>query len=116
MTTRQEFLGDVAKALKKNVKNNASPQRKPLPPPLENVMPTIPAEQLAGRFEEELKSLGCDAYRASNLSSMEGILRSILERSKAKMVALSRNPLLSQLQLAARLEQWGKSVSVWPQG
>jgi L-lactate dehydrogenase complex protein LldG len=114
LSKREEFLSSVSKALKINAKDQSPRQDRPLPPPLENVMPVIPPDQLAERFEEELKALGCNAYRASTLPSLEGVLRSILELSQAEAVVLSRNPLLSQLQIAARLEQWGKTVDVWP--
>ncbi|MCL5005303.1 MAG: lactate utilization protein [Acidobacteria bacterium] len=87
-----------------------------LPPPLESVMPVIPAEELLERFEAELRELGCNAYRASSLSTLEEILRPIVDRAPACPVVLSRNSLLGQLQLAAMLDRWGKKVSTWPNG
>lgn len=113
MTKREEFLSSISKALKIQEKDRLSQPDRPLPPPLENVMPAIPADQLAERFEEELKALGCNPYRAPSLPALEGILRSILEQSQAQTVALSRNPLLGQLQIAAMIEGWGKRVDVW---
>lgn len=114
MTTRDEFLNSVRNALKKNGKGQLSLPDRSLSPPLENVMSAIPAEELLDRFEDELKALDCNAYRASSLSLLEVILRPILDRAQTQSVVLSRNPLLSQLQIEAMLKRWGKKVAAWP--
>ena len=77
-------------------------------------MPVIPADQLAERFEEELKALGCQPHRAATRPALEDLLRSILEETQAQAVALSRNPLLGQLRIADLLAQMGKKVDSWP--
>jgi len=114
LANRNEFLSSIRKALKKKDGDDFSRAGRPLPPPLENVMPVIPAGELLERFEEELRELGCNAHRASSLSILEGILRPIVDQAPACPVVLSRNSLLAHLQLAAMLEGWGKRVSVWP--
>jgi len=114
VSNRDEMLGTIRNILKTQEKGGQDAASRRLPPALENVMPTIPAEELAGRFESELKSLGCNAYRASTLPALEEILRSILEQIQARSVVLSRNPILEQLQIARMLEGWGKRLALWP--
>ena len=114
MSNRDEMLSAIRNILKTQEKSGPDAASRPLPPPLENVMPTIPAEELADRFESELKSLGCNAYRASTLPALEEILRSILDPIQARSVVLSRNPILKQLQIGKMLEGWGKRTSLWP--
>jgi L-lactate dehydrogenase complex protein LldG len=116
LANRNDFLSSIRKALKINNGDDSPRGGRPLPPPLENVMPVIPAGELLERFEEELRGLGCNAHRASSLSMLEGILRPIVDQAPDRPVVLSRNPLLTQIQLAATLERWGKRVSVWASG
>lgn len=78
------------------------------------LMPHIPCEEVLPRFEAEWKKVGGSTYRAPNLDELEKIIGTILERSQAMSVVLSRNPLLGQLRLKAKLEGWGKSVTIWP--
>lgn len=114
MSNRDEMLGVIRNILKIQQKPGAEGSGRTLPPPLENVMPAIPAAELVEKFESELVSLGCNAYRASTLSELEGIIRSILEQNHAQSVVLSRNPIINQLQICKILEGWGKDVSPWP--
>ena len=114
MSNRDEMLGVIHNILKTKQKPGSEGSDRTLPPPLENVMPAIPPAELAEKFESELDSLGCNAYRASTFSELEEILRSILEHIQAQSVVLSRNPILNQLQISRLLEGWGKRVSLWP--
>lgn len=115
MSNRDEMLSEIRNALKTHGKGGPEASSRGLPPRLENVMPVIPPEELADRFESELGRLDCKAYRASTSSALEEILRSILDHAQARSVVLSRNPILSQLQIATTLESWGKRVVPWPE-
>jgi L-lactate dehydrogenase complex protein LldG len=86
-----------------------------LPPasPLTGILPIIPPEELLPKFESELTKVAGIAHRAANRQGLEEILLSILSHAKAKSVVLSRNPLLSELNLGPLLRTWGQGVSVW---
>jgi L-lactate dehydrogenase complex protein LldG len=85
-----------------------------LPPArLEAVSPSIPQAELIARFEAELQKVAGSTYRAAGATELEAILRQILTASQARRVALSRNPLLSETRLAAKLSAWGMTVSEW---
>jgi L-lactate dehydrogenase complex protein LldG len=114
VSNRDEMLGVIRNILKTQKKPGAEGSGRTLPPPLENVMPAIPPAELAEKFESELNGLGCNAHRASTLSELEGILRSILEHIQAQSVVLSRNPILNQLQISRIMEGLGIGVSLWP--
>jgi L-lactate dehydrogenase complex protein LldG len=111
---RDEMLGVIRNILKTHEKGNLKAPDRPLPLPLEGVMPPIPPEELPERFESELQNLGCDTYRVSNLSELEENICSILEQAQAESVVLSRNPILNQLQIEKMLDNRGIRVFVWP--
>ncbi|HZT71260.1 MAG TPA: lactate utilization protein [Terriglobia bacterium] len=114
MSTREEILNDIRNILKNKDKSEYEDAADRLPPPLENIMPVIPPMELAERLESELKGLGCATYRAATFSSLEEILRSILDSKHAQSVVVSRNPILGQLKIASVLRGWGITVSQWP--
>lgn len=114
MSNRDEMLSTIRNILKTQEQGAPSTSGSRLPPPLENVMPSIPHEELADRFETELMGVGCKAYRASSSAELEKILRSIVDEAEMQSVVLSRNPILNQLQIARTLASWGKKVSQWP--
>lgn len=115
MSNRDEMLSTIRNILKTQEKGGQEAPDRRLPPTLENVMPAIPPEKLADRLEEEFKALGCNTYRAATRKDLEDILRSILEPLQARSAVLSRNPILSQLQIARMLEGWGQRVALWPE-
>jgi L-lactate dehydrogenase complex protein LldG len=114
VSSREEMLSVIRNILKTQEKVGLEATDRTLPPLLEDVMPAIPPEELAERFESELQSLGCTAYRASTLSQLEEVLCSILEQIPVESVVLSRNPILKQLQIGKMLDGRGKRVVVWP--
>ena len=114
LSNRDEMLSTIRNILKTREKGGPEASSSRLPRTLENVMPLIPHEELADRFESELRSLDCKAYRASTRSALEEILQSILDQIHARSVVLSRNPILGQLQIAKTIESWGKRVALWP--
>lgn len=115
MSNRDEMLGLIRNILKTQEKSGQDAGPRTLPPPLEGVMPAIPPEELTERFESELKSLGCNAYRATTRRELEEKLCSILEHIQAQSVVLSRNPILQQLQIGKLLEGRGQRVVKWPE-
>jgi L-lactate dehydrogenase complex protein LldG len=116
VSSRKEMLGVILNILKTQEKGSPETTGRTLPPFLEGVMPPIPPEELADRFEAELKSLGCSAHRASSMSGLKNLLCSILGQVQANSVVISRNPILSQLQIGTMLEGQGIKVSAWPAG
>jgi L-lactate dehydrogenase complex protein LldG len=113
VSSRDEMLGAISNILKTKEKLAEKSEGRILPPPLEGVMPPIPPEELANRFESELKSLGCNAHRATSISELKRLLCSILGHIQAKSVVISSNPILSHLQIAKMLEGQGIKVHAW---
>ena len=116
VSNRDEMLGIIRNSLKTKEKNGHGAGPRTLPPPLEGVMPEIPPEELADRFETELKNLGCNVHHASSGPKLKDLLCSILTQSQAASVVLSRNPILSQLKINRMLEGQGIKVVEWPAG
>ena len=116
MANRNDFLASIRNGLKTEDNYSFSMDARSLSPPLENVMPVIPAEKLLDQFEAELRALDCNTHRASSLSMLEGILRLIVDSAAVRQVVISRNPLVAQLEIAAMVERWGKRAAVWPSG
>jgi L-lactate utilization protein LutC len=114
VSNREEILNTIRNILKTQEKGGHNAPIDTLLPPLENVMPPIPPKELAGRLEQELRSLGCETYRATTLSALEGILCSILTHIQARSIVLTRNSILNQLQIKKMLEGQGIEVALWP--
>jgi L-lactate dehydrogenase complex protein LldG len=81
--------------------------------PLVGILPVIAPEELLPKFEAELTKVAGIAHRAASRQGLEETLQTILSHAKATSVVLSRNPLLAELDLEARLRAWGQSVTVW---
>jgi L-lactate dehydrogenase complex protein LldG len=115
---REEMLERIRRALGSSAKGPAlsSPAHglQELPPEEEPVLPPIAPENLVPRFEEELRTVGGVAYRASTRSELEEVTRAIFTACGATAAVLSRNPLLARLGLADRLRVCGISVALWP--
>lgn len=114
MANREEMLSTIRNVLKTQQKGNSAGSDSRLPPALEGVMPVIPPEELADRFESELRRLDCSTYRVSTYSELQETLRSILDKIQARSVVLSRNQILGQLQIADKIRSWDKRVALWP--
>ncbi len=116
MASRKEFLERIRRSLGRDLDDQPRPRRpEGLFPPLEAVLPPIPAEGAIEKFEEELRKVAGSPYRAAHTSELDDILRKIALESQAKGVVLSRNPLLAQLGLARKLASWAIDVAYWPQ-
>jgi len=85
-------------------------------PKLEGVIVPIAPEERVPKFEEEFARVAGSPHRASSAAELEDILRAIFENSQVTSAVLTRNPLLAQLGLPAKLHAWGKSVGQWPAG
>ena len=116
MSSRGEMLDRIRKALKHPSGRSAQPPPAGGDPPAGGVMPPIAPDEVLPKFELELGKVGGLTYRAASLDGLESILRKILESAPAPSVVLSRNPLLNQLRLEARLREWGVSIAAWPDG
>ena len=81
---------------------------------LAGVLPPVPTGEVLAKFEAELAKVAGVAHRAGNRQELEEILRVILSQANAKNVALSRNPLLAELNIAAQLRSIGMNVAAWP--
>ena len=66
-----------------------------------------PPEELLEQFETELTKVAGVAHRAASRQELDEILASILSKANATGVVLSRNPLLAELNLEARLGKAG---------
>ena len=111
------MLGRIRKALGRPPTASTAPRDSgPQFPKLEGVITPIAPEDLVPRFEEEFAKVSGSPHRASTAAELEEILRSIFEGSQATSAVLTRNPLLAQLGLPAKLRDWGKSVAQWPAG
>ncbi len=117
LSAKDDMLGRIRRALGRGPGNpgHAAMLGSPLPPArIEGVIPPIPPEELISKFEAELTRVGGAVHRASSPAELDGIVQEILESSQAKSVVMSRNPLVKQVGLLAKLLQWGVSVAEWP--
>lgn len=115
VSSRDEMLGSIRNILRTKEKGVAGTVRPNLPPPLDGVMPRIPPDRLAERFEAELESLGCNSHRVSSTLELEEKLCTILGQFHAQSVVLSRNPVLFQFRVDKMLEGRGLRVVRWPE-
>ncbi len=111
MTTRQEMLDRVRKAL--GLSNSGS-----IPPPLSpldltGVMPPLAPEEYQAKFEAEWEKVGGVAYQVADSGELNAVIEKILGRTDSLGVTLSSNPLLSELGIARRLANLGKAVATW---
>ena len=114
MSSRQEFLDRIAKAVGRDAGSPAE-HRQPATgfPHLGPVMPPIGPDDLIPKFEEELwKVSGC-AHRAGSPAELTETLRTLLKSYETKRVVLSRNPLLTQVRVPQRLQELGIAATVW---
>ena len=115
MSTREDFLGRIKKALGRRPGAPAS-ARTPdsMFPPLGGVLDGIPADQIINKFETELQKLGGITHRAGSLDELEAILKEILQDRQARGAVCTRNPILREVGLPEKLVGWGVSATVWP--
>jgi L-lactate dehydrogenase complex protein LldG len=110
------MLDRIRKALRRDAPDvSASKDFGPRFPKLDAVMPPIAPEDRLARFEMELGKVIGSTHRASTSLELEEILRTIIDKSQATGIVLTRNPLLGHLKLAEKLSGRGKSVALWPE-
>jgi L-lactate dehydrogenase complex protein LldG len=114
MTTREEMLNRVRKALGKA---NSGSVVTPLPPlDLKGVMPPLKPEDYQTKFEAEWEKVAGVAYRVADMDELKAVFQKILARPETQAVTLSGNPLLAELDIAHRLTGVVKLVTVWSEG
>ena len=80
----------------------------------EAILPPIP--DLLAKFEEEMQRVAGQCHQATGRQELETVIGAILKVSGTTEVVLSRNPLLKQLDLAARLKDAGLVVVAYEPG
>jgi L-lactate utilization protein LutC len=70
-------------------------------------------EDYQAKFEAEWEKVSGTAYRVAEADHLEAVFQKILMLDGKHAVVLSRNPLLSELNIAERLEAAGKFVTSW---
>ena len=116
MSERVEMLDRIRKALRRDTPAGAPSQNFGAQlPKLEAVMPPIAPEDCVARFETELGKVSGSAHRASTALELDGILWTIIEKSQATGVVLTRNRLLADIRLAEKLRGRVKTVAMWPE-
>jgi len=114
MTTREEMLDRVRKALGRT--NSGSPATTLPPLDLAGVMPPLAAEDYLAKFEAEWEKVGGLAYRATAMNDLDSIFQKCLVRAESHALTLSGNPLLVELHIADRITALDKSVTSWAVG
>ena len=115
MAGKAEMLERIRKALRHDTPvDSIARVFGPPVPRLDGVMTPIPPDDRVPRFEMEWGKVAGVAHRASTLLELEGILRTIIEKSQATGVVLTRNPLLDHFGLVEKLRGWGKTATLWP--
>jgi len=111
MTTREEMLERVRKALGRPKEGSATPHLSAFDPT--GVMPPLAPEDYLAKFETEWEKVSGVAHRVTNMAELEEVLQKILALAESQEVILSRNPLLAELCIANRLSTLGKFVTPW---
>ncbi|MHB8653341.1 MAG: LutC/YkgG family protein [Terriglobia bacterium] len=116
MSERVEMLDRIRKALRRDTPADATLKDfGPQLPKLDPVMPPIAPEECVARFETELEKVSGSAHRASTPSELEEILWTIIEKSQATGVVITRNRLLADIRLAEKLRGRVNTVAIWPE-
>jgi L-lactate dehydrogenase complex protein LldG len=114
MATRQEMLDRVRKALARPESGSIAP---PLPPvDLAGVMPSLSPEDYLDKFEAEWEKVSGVAYRVTSMNELESVFQKILVLAETQAIALSRNPILKELQIVERLASLNKFATSWTGG
>jgi len=114
MTTREEMLGRVRKALGRPSTGSLVT---PFPPvDLMGVMPPLAPEDYLAKFEAEWEKVAGIAHRVANMDELETVFQKILALAETPAVTLSGNPLLAELHIADRLTALDKFVTSWAEG
>ncbi len=107
------MLERIRKALASSGEPKGAQRSGVISAPLGDVMPRIAAPELAANFQAELEAVGGKFHHASTAAELDEVLRSICASARARAAVLSRNPLLDELKIAARLESLEIKVTAW---
>jgi L-lactate dehydrogenase complex protein LldG len=78
-------------------------------------MQPIAVDQIIDKFELELQKVAGSTYRAANSTELDAIIQKILTDRQATGGVYSRNPILGELGIRAKLAAWGVESESWPQ-
>lgn len=117
MTTKEDMLKRVRDALGNH--SELTPRfprlnRETLPE-LGRVLPPVPADELASKFETEFQKVSGRIHRAASSAELDQILQDILAGCGPGPVILSRNPILCALSISKRMKALGRTTIAWPE-
>src|ERR1700691_1577931 len=111
MSTREEVLERVRKALGRPHTGSVVT---PLPPlDLAGVMPPLAPEDYQAKFQLEWEKVAGVAHCVASRDELESVLQKIVMQSEAQSVALSGNPIMTELHIADCLIALDKVVTSW---
>ncbi|MGH9398222.1 MAG: LutC/YkgG family protein [Terriglobia bacterium] len=112
MSSREEMLARVRQALDRPAPGSQS--RKAVFPEIGRVLAPIAPGELVERFEAEVIAVAGAAHRAGSAAELQQILLEILPPAANGPVVLSRNPLLTRLEVPQKLEALNYAVARCP--
>ena len=116
MSSREEFLERIRRALGRDPGGQAGPRQPGLAfPDLGPVLPQVDPAELIPKFEDELRKVSGCPYRAASSRELDEILDKLMKTYEVKSVVLSRNPMLAQAGVMERLRALGINAQVWPE-
>ena len=79
-------------------------------------MPSLSPEDYLDKFEVEWEKVSGVAYRVTSMNELESVFQKILVLAETQAIALSRNPILKELQIVERLASLNKFATSWTGG
>jgi L-lactate dehydrogenase complex protein LldG len=79
-------------------------------------MPPLSPDDYLEKFEVEWNKVSGVAHRVASMNELESVLQKILVLAETQAIALTRNPILKELQIAERLAALDKSATSWTGG
>ncbi len=114
MSSRKQFLGRIQEALGRNPEGSIPERWSEQLPVLDAIMQPIAAEEVIGKFEEELQKVAGCTYRAATAEQLDEILQKILRDHQAKNVVYTQNPIIVAAKIPAKLATLGIEAATWP--
>src|SRR5487761_6098 len=117
MTTKEDMFKRIRSALRNHSELMPLARRgnREVQPELGRILPSVPPDELANKFEAEFQKVSGRIHRASSSPDLDQILRDILTSSDPGPAIFSRNRILNELNLAERIKGLGRPVMPWPQ-
>ncbi len=114
MSKSDQVLSAIRRALTGDPNRASMPVELNALPPLGPVLPPIKPAELVPRLEQELQKVAVAAHRVQARAEIPELLGRILDRDRAAGVVLSRNPLLTRLDLRSILGELDIPFWTWP--